>query len=176
MNFCSECGHSVSLKVPEGDHLPRYVCDQCDTIHYQNPRIINCVIPIAPDGRILLCRRNIEPKLNMWTLPGGFMENGESTVEGALRETWEESRVKPINPELVAIISLPQWNQVHIFYRAEMTDFQYETTPESNAIELFELDQLPWEELAFRTVKRALEHFIQIQDQPLTVLNDEIRF
>ena len=175
MKFCSDCGQSVVFKKPDGDHLPRYVCEHCDAIHYQNPRLITGTLPIAPDGRILLCKRNIEPQKNLWTLPAGFMENQESTVEGALRETFEESRVKAMNPRLLSIISLPEWNQVHLFYRVDMPDFNFETTPESNAIELFFIEDIPWGELAFKTVERTLKHYIANQTNPNNVLNDHIQ-
>ena len=128
MNYCSVCGTAVELKTPEDDHRPRHVCPSCHTIHYSNPKLITGTLPVAPDGRILLCKRNIEPRKNYWTLPAGFMENGETTIEGALRETFEESHVKAINPKLLSIISLPAWDQVHLFYRVDMPDFSFSTT------------------------------------------------
>jgi ADP-ribose pyrophosphatase YjhB (NUDIX family) len=137
--------------------------------------MITGTLPIAPDGRILLCKRNIEPQKNLWTLPAGFMENQESTVEGALRETFEESRVKAINPQLLSIISLPKWNQVHLFYRVDMPDFDFETTPESNAVELFLIEDIPWNELAFKTVEQTLKHYIGNLNNPKNVLNDHIQ-
>lgn len=160
--------------MPEHDHRERYVCDQCEAIHYQNPRIITGTLPVAPDGRVLLCRRNIEPRFNYWTLPAGFMENGETTIEGALRETFEEAHVIAENPELLSMISLPQYNQVHVFYRVDMPNFDYSTTPESNAIELYTEQTIPWHELAFRTVDATLRHyFSNPQDKP-RVLNSHI--
>jgi ADP-ribose pyrophosphatase YjhB (NUDIX family) len=175
MNFCSECGHKVVLKTPEDDHRPRFVCENCQTIHYQNPRVITGTLPVAPDGRILLCKRNIEPRKDYWTLPGGFMENGETTIEGALRETYEESCVKAINPELLSIISLPNWNQVHVFYRVDMPDFSFQLTPESNDIQLLTEAEIPWEQIAFRTVSKTLKHYFNIQKQRFFVLNDHIQ-
>lgn len=174
MNFCSECGHTVTVKTPPGDHLPRYVCERCDTIHYRNPRVITGTVPIAPDGRILLCRRNIEPRKNYWTLPAGFMENGETTVQGALRETDEESCVQGQAPKLISVISLPAFDQVHMFYQVAMPDFRFSTTPESNAVELYDPDALPWSEIAFRTVERTLRHYLELRDRPFYVLNDHI--
>lgn len=174
MNFCSECGSTVSLKMPEDDHRERFVCDQCHTIHYQNPRIITGTLPVAPDGRILLCKRNIEPRLNFWTLPAGFMENGETTIEGALRETYEEARVEAINPQLLSMISLPQYNQVHVFYRVDMPDYSFSTTPESNAVALYNQDEIPWDTLAFRTVEATLRHFISSALDKPAVLNSHI--
>ncbi|TCS41983.1 NUDIX hydrolase [Reinekea marinisedimentorum] len=159
MNYCSVCGHKVTIKIPEDDHRPRHVCENCNTIHYQNPRPITCTLPIAPDGRIVLCRRNIEPQKDLWTLPGGFMENGETTLQGALRETWEEAEIHAETGELLAVISLPAWDQVHIFYTVKMADYSYSTTPETNEIELFDEQQIPWDELAFKTVESALKHY-----------------
>lgn len=174
MNFCSDCGHPVTVKIPVGDHLPRYVCASCQTIHYRNPRIITGTLPVAPDGRLLLCRRNIEPRKNLWTLPAGFMENGETTLQGALRETQEEACVDGLNPTLISIISLPAFDQVHMFYRVDMPDYSFSTTPESNRVELFSINDLPWTEIAFRTVERTLKHFQHLQQSPFFVLNDHI--
>jgi len=174
MKFCNECGHSVSVKIPEGDNRPRHICNHCNTIHYQNPRLITGTLPIAPDGRILLCRRNIEPRKDYWTLPAGFMENNETTIEGALRETYEESRVKAINPRLFSIISLPAWDQVHLFYLVDMPDFNYSRTPESNDVSLFTHTDIPWEQLAFKTVSRTLNHYLSQESSMISVLNDHI--
>lgn len=160
MKFCSQCGDKVERQIPEGDNRQRFVCPSCSTIHYQNPRMITGTLPVAPDGRILLCKRNIEPRKNYWTLPAGFMENGETTVEGALRETVEESMVQAINPSLISIISLPAWDQVHVFYRVDMPDFSFSTTPESIEVALFETKDLPWNTLAFRTVEATLKHYL----------------
>lgn len=165
MNFCSHCGQPLRFAIPDMDNRPRYLCDHCGTIHYQNPRLITGTLPVAPDGRILLCRRAIEPRLGFWTLPAGFMENGETAVEGALRETEEEARVKARNPVLLSMISLPEFDQVHVFYRVDMPDFSFDITPESSAVELFELTALPWQEIAFRTVTATLEHYQAVREQ-----------
>lgn len=175
MKFCSECGHTVISEIPDGDHRPRFVCPNCHTIHYQNPRLICGTLPVAPDGRILLCKRNIEPKKNFWTLPAGFMENGETTVEGALRETFEESEVRGKNPQLLSVISLPQFDQIHMFYRIDMPDFTFSETPESNAVALYEPANIPWDDLAFKTVTRTLRHFLDLPNGVINVLNDSIQ-
>lgn len=174
MKFCSQCAHPVELKKVAGDHLPRFVCSQCQTIHYQNPRLITGTLPIAPDGRILMCKRNIEPQKGLWTLPAGFMENNETTLEGALRETIEEACVSAQNPELISIISVPAWSQVHLFYRVDMPDFSFQTTPESAEIKLFTASELPWQNIAFETVTRTLKHYLNQTSKPLKVLNDSI--
>ena len=175
MKFCSNCGHSVNIEIPDGDNRPRHVCPNCHTIHYQNPRLITGTLPIAPDGRILLCRRNIEPRKNFWTLPAGFMENEETTIEGALRETFEEAAFQPINPELISLISLPQWNQVHLFYKVKMTDFTFSVTEESNAVELFSQSSIPWGDIAFETVSMTLKHYFTCLIEGFSVLNDTVR-
>ncbi|TXR53327.1 NUDIX hydrolase [Reinekea thalattae] len=174
MNFCSACGQPVIFKIPEGDNRPRYVCDHCQTIHYQNPRAITLTLPIAPDGRILLCKRNIEPQKNYWTLPGGFMENDESTLQGALRETWEEARVKADTGELFAVISVPKWHQVHLFYRIQMPDFSFAATEESSEVKLFNETEIPWSSLAFKTVECALKHYLELPKAGFSVLNTSL--
>ncbi|MFG1497453.1 NUDIX hydrolase [Saccharospirillum sp. HFRX-1] len=165
MNFCSHCGQPLRFAIPDMDNRPRYLCDHCGSIHYQNPRLITGTLPVAPDGRILLCRRAIEPRLGYWTLPAGFMENGETVVEGALRETLEESMVKAHNPVLLSMISLPEFDQVHVFYRVDMPDFEFSITQESSEVALFELNDLPWQEIAFRTITATLEHYLKVRDQ-----------
>lgn len=175
MNFCNQCGQSVRFAIPDMDNRPRYLCDHCGTIHYQNPRLITGTLPVAPDGRILLCKRAIEPRLGYWTLPAGFMENGETTVEGALRETEEESRVAGQNPTLLSMISLPEFDQVHVFYRVDMPSFDYSTTPESSVVDLFEIKDIPWDTIAFRTVSATLRHFLDHAERnPIPVLNTAV--
>ncbi|MEX1057810.1 MAG: NUDIX hydrolase [Natronospirillum sp.] len=158
MKYCSVCATPVEFSIPEGDNLPRYHCPACKTIHYQNPRIITCTLPIWNE-QILLCKRNIEPRWGYWTLPGGFMENGESVAEGALRETWEEARNTPTLQQLFSIVNLPQFNQVHMFYLAKMTDCNFEPTPESLEVALFDVSDIPWDQIAFRTVYHTLRHY-----------------
>lgn len=175
MNFCSQCGQSLRYDIPEMDNRHRYLCDHCGAIHYQNPRLITGTVPVAPDGRILLCKRAIEPRLGYWTLPAGFMENGETVVEGALRETEEEARVVGRDPVLLSMISLPQFDQVHVFYRVAMPDFRFDVTPESSEVALFEAADIPWDEIAFRTVSLTLEHFLEVgQDATPVVLSSEV--
>ena len=174
MKFCSDCGQNVTFKTPSDDHLPRFICEHCNTIHYQNPRLITGTLPIAPDGRILLCKRNIEPRKNYWTLPAGFMENGETTIDGALRETMEEACVTAHNPVLISVLSLPDWNQVHLFYQVDMLDFQFSVTPESNEVALFTETQIPWHSLAFKTVERTLQHYFANVGNEMPVLNGHI--
>lgn len=158
MKFCSHCGNSVVLRIPSGDDRERHVCDHCDTIHYQNPRIITGCLPIHED-KVLLCKRAIEPRHGFWTLPAGFMENGETTEQGALRESWEEAHARIAIEGLYTLFNLPQINQVYFFYRGQLTDTNFGPGTESLEVELFSEENIPWGELAFPVVKKTLEHY-----------------
>lgn len=158
MNYCSECGEKVSKRIPDGDDRLRYVCTSCDVIHYQNPRIIVGTIPVFED-KILLCKRAIEPRKGFWTVPAGFMENGETTEEGAFRETWEEAKAKVTNGELYRIFDLPYINQVYMFYRATMEQPEFAVGAESLEVELYDEQDIPWDQIAFPVVVEALREF-----------------
>ena len=160
MNFCSHCGQPVSLKVPEGDNRPRYVCTGCGRIHYQNPRNVVGVVPVYGD-RILLCRRAIEPRLGKWTLPAGFMELGETTAQGAMRETQEEAGAQIELGQLYTIIDVPQAEQVHFFYLAKVVSPALYPGPESSEAAFFRVEDIPWNELSFRTVSSTLRHYVE---------------
>jgi ADP-ribose pyrophosphatase YjhB (NUDIX family) len=158
MKFCSECAQPISQSVPEGDNRLRYVCLNCDTIHYQNPRIVAGTLPTY-QGQVLLCKRAIEPRKGYWTLPAGFMENGETTEEGALRETLEEANARIHNPHLYTMIAVPHISQVHIFFHGELADLNFSSGPESLEVELFNEADIPWKELAFPTVSTTLRRY-----------------
>ncbi len=158
MNFCSACGARVTLKVPAGDCLPRHVCDACGAIHYRNPRLVVGALPVWED-RILLCRRAIEPRHGKWTLPAGFMENGESVADAALRETLEEACARIELDAMYTLISVPHIHQVHVFYRSQLLDLDFAPGAETLELRLFEESEIPWDELAFRTVSITLKHF-----------------
>ncbi|MBS1146715.1 MAG: hypothetical protein H6R08_891 [Proteobacteria bacterium] len=158
MNFCSECGSTVMLRVPAGDHLPRHVCPDCGTIHYQNPKMVVGCIPEWED-KVLLCRRAIEPKHGYWTLPAGFMENGETTLEGAARETWEEAGANIEISGLYTLYNLPHINQVYLMFRARLLDLDFKPGIESLETRLFSEAEIPWDEIAFRTVRATLEQY-----------------
>lgn len=155
MKFCSDCGASVTYRIPDGDDRERAVCDDCHAIHYVNPRIIVGCLP-EYQGRLLLCLRAIEPRRNFWTLPAGFMENGETTEQGAARETWEEARARVDGLALYRIYDVPYINQVYMFYRCSLTDGQHSAGQESLDTRLFAPSEIPWDELAFPSVYRAL--------------------
>lgn len=158
MNFCSNCGHKIAVRIPNGDDKPRHVCDDCGTIHYKNPLMVVGAIPEWED-RILLCKRAIEPRHGFWTLPAGFMELGESTGEAAMRETLEEANARIELSGLYTMLSVPHVNQVHIFYRARLLDLDFGPGTESLEVALFPEAEIPWEKLAFRTVSTTLRHY-----------------
>ncbi|WP_292931986.1 NUDIX hydrolase [Noviherbaspirillum sp.] len=162
MKFCSECAHPVSLLIPPDDNRPRYVCEQCGTIHYQNPKMVIGSIPVWEQNgetRVLLCKRAIEPRHGYWTLPAGFMENNETTGEAAMRETLEEAGARIELHELFSLLNVPHVHQVHMFYRATLLDLNYQAGVESLEVELFSEAQIPWEDIAFPTVAHTLKFF-----------------
>ena len=158
MKFCSQCGALVVQRIPAGDHLPRYVCDSCETIHYQNPKIVAGCIPEWGD-RILLCRRAIEPRYGLWTLPAGFMENSESAVAAAARETLEEANAVVENLSLYGLYSLLHVSQVYLMFRGQLKDGVASPGEESLEVELFSEEQIPWEQLAFTVVYETLRQY-----------------
>jgi ADP-ribose pyrophosphatase YjhB (NUDIX family) len=161
------------MTIPAGDNRARAVCPNCEHIEYDNPRMITGTIPLY-EGKVLLCRRNIEPRFGFWTLPAGFMENLESTSEGALRETLEESGSVAKCIKLFSVFSIPHINQVHIFYLAELERDDFHPTEESSEVKLFDLDQIPWDELAFSSVSKTLKHFITDHKTGQYQLHDEV--
>lgn len=158
MKFCSNCGSPVTLKIPDGDNLPRHVCDACHTIHYQNPRMIVGCIPEWED-RILLCRRAIEPRYGLWTVPAGFMENGETIAGGAARETLEEANARVEVGPLYALYNLPHVNQVYLLFRARLVDLDFHAGAETLETRLLTESEVPWDGLAFATVRNTLRHY-----------------
>ena len=160
MTFCSACGQPVIQKIPDGDHLPRHVCASCGAIHYQNPRIIaGCVIDV--DGRILLCKRAIEPRLGYWTVPAGFMENGESVQNAAAREAMEEALAHVKIGSLLAIVNVLRAHQVHIMFRARLERPDFGVGPESLDSRLYEESEIPWPDIAFLSVDFALRRYLE---------------
>ena len=158
MKFCPNCGAGVLQRVPPGDSLPRHVCDACGNIHYQNPKLVLGSIP-EWEGRLLLCRRAIEPRYGYWTLPAGFMENDETAGEAAARETLEEAGARIELLAAFSMISVPYVNQVHVFYRARLLDLEFKPGVESLEVALFDEAKLPWKDIAFRTVGLTLKHW-----------------
>lgn len=162
MKFCSECASPVALAIPEGDNRPRYVCGQCDAIHYQNPKLVVGSVPVwEKDGelQVLLCKRAIEPRYGYWTLPAGFMENNETTAEAAIRETEEEAGANIELGPLYTLLNVAHVHQVHLFYLARLRDLDYAAGIESLEVRLFSEREIPWDDLAFPTIRKTLELF-----------------
>ncbi|MDR0933714.1 MAG: NUDIX hydrolase [Burkholderiaceae bacterium] len=162
MKFCSQCAHPVVFEIPPDDNLPRYICLNCKTIHYQNPKIVVCSIPFwnkEKEVSILLCRRAIEPRQGFWTLPGGFMENNETTREAALRETEEEAGADVVVRDLFALMNLPTVQQVHLFYLAELRRLSFAPGLETLETRMFTEREIPWSEIAFTSTRHAIEMF-----------------
>ena len=175
MKFCSACGNTVSLRTPEGDHLARHVCDACGVVHYQNPKLIVGCVP-EHEGRILLCRRAIEPRLGFWTIPAGFMENGETTQEGARRESFEEAQAEVEIGSLLAVVHVLHADQVHVMFRAKLPRPNFGPSPESLEVGLYGEDEIPWQDIAFRSVDFALRRYFDdrrrgVEDHHLTALD-----
>lgn len=158
INFCSVCGAAVSVRIPAGDRLPRHVCDACGAIHYRNPRLVVGALPVWQD-RILLCRRAIEPRHGKWTLPAGFMENGETIAQAALRETEEEANARIALDDMYTLISVPHISQVHVVFRAQLLDLDFSAGEETLEVGLFREQDIPWDEIAFRTIAITLRHY-----------------
>lgn len=159
MNYCSHCGSSkLQWLMPEGDHLQRMVCEQCKTIHYQNPRIIAGCLPVWQE-KVLLCQRAIEPRYGLWTVPAGFMENGESIEEAAIRETREEANAKIQIKNLYMMYSIMRVDQLYILFLADLKDLSFHAGEESLDVKLFSQTEIPWEKLAFQIVGKTLENY-----------------
>jgi ADP-ribose pyrophosphatase YjhB (NUDIX family) len=159
ITFCSHCGADVVHRVPEGDSLVRAMCDRCGHIQYLNPKIVVGCLPVHGD-RILMCKRAIEPRHGLWTLPAGFMENNESAPEGAAREAMEEANAKVEIEDLYTVYSIPHISQVYMMFRARLLDPDVSPGVESLEVKLVTEDEIPWDQLAFAMVRRTLEHFL----------------
>ena len=164
MNFCSNCGKPVVLKVPEGDFLPRHVCDACATIHYVNPKLVVGSVP-EYQGRILICKRGIEPRIGYWTIPAGFMENDETLEAGAAREAREEARIEVEIGSLLLLANVTSARQVHVFFRSRMLSPDFGTTHESLEVKLVTPEEIPWDDLAFPSTECALRQYVEDRAQ-----------
>jgi ADP-ribose pyrophosphatase YjhB (NUDIX family) len=157
---CRQCGHAVSYQIPADDNRERAVCPSCKTIHYENPLNVVGTVPVWGE-QVLLCKRAIEPRYGFWTLPAGFMELGETVAAGALRETVEEAGAKVELKDLFTLMNVVRVGQVHMFYLARMTDTSLDPGPETLEARLFHEHEIPWDEIAFRTVKETLRYYFE---------------
>ena len=156
IRYCRTCGSAVEYRIPDdGDTRERAVCPACHTIHYENPLNVVGTIPVL-DGKVLLCKRNIEPRKGKWTLPAGFMELQETSAQGAARETVEEAGAQFTLGPLFSLLNVPRVGQVHLFYRATLLSDVFAPGYETMEARLFTEEELPWDELAFRTVRETL--------------------
>lgn len=160
IKYCNACAAKVAYRVPEGDSLPRAVCEACGTIHYENPKIVVGCLPVYGD-RILMCKRAIEPRYGLWTLPAGFMENDESATQGAMREAMEEANARVEIEDLYTVYSIPHISQVYMMFRARLMDPDVSPGVESLEVKLVKEDEIPWDQLAFAMVRRTLQHFLE---------------
>jgi ADP-ribose pyrophosphatase YjhB (NUDIX family) len=160
LNFCSVCSHAITRRIPPGDNRERACCDQCGAVHYVNPKVVVGTLPVWGQ-QVLLCRRAIEPRHGFWTLPGGFLEVAESTPAGALRETDEEAGARVVLGKLFTMLDVLHVHQIHLFYLAELVDVDFAPGEESLEVRLFDEADIPWDDLAFRTVSTTLRYFFE---------------
>jgi len=158
IQHCRVCGGNTRYQTPPDDNRERAICTVCGEVHYENPLNVVGTLPVWGD-QVLLCRRNIEPRYGLWTLPAGFMEHGETTADGALRETVEEAGANVEMLGLYTVLDVVSAGQVHLFYRARMIDTSLAPGPETIEARLFREDEVPWDEIAFRTVRETLVHY-----------------
>jgi len=166
----------VALRTLAGDHLPRYVCDECGAVHYQNPKLVVGCVPELADGRILLCKRAIEPRLGYWTIPAGFMENGETTQDAARRESYEEALANVEIGSLLAVVHVLHADQVHVMFRARLPEPRFGPGAESLEVVLCDEASIPWQDIAFRSVDFALRRYFEdrrrgVEDHHFTAID-----
>ena len=173
MKYCSNCGSDkLEFKIPKDDNMKRYCCKECTTIFYTNPNVVVGALCLRNES-ILMAKRNINPRKGLWTLPAGFMENAETLQEGAMRETFEETGSKAEIVMPYTMFSLPHINQVHMFYLADLLDENFGPTVESSEVKLFQIDEILWDEIAFPTVKKTLEYYIEDKEINKFIFREE---
>ena len=159
MNFCSHCGSDrLKQEVPEGDNHLRKVCQDCRTIHYRNPKIVTGCLPVWKD-QVLLCRRAIEPAYGRWNIPSGYLENGESVVEGAKREVREEAAAEVAIHYLATLYNIERIHQVYLQYVGELVDGRFAVGEESLEVTLFSERDIPWDDIAFTSSTFTLRNY-----------------
>ena len=173
MKYCSDCGAQVKLQIPPDDDRPRHVCTGCQTVHYQNPKMVTGVIATW-QGKLLLCQRAIEPRLGYWTIPAGYLENGETLEEGARREAWEEARAQLETLRPFAALELPHIQQIYFLFTGELSNERVAPGPESMEVQMFLPESIPWSQLAFSVVGASLQSWLQAPaDQGFHLLSVE---
>ena len=160
IRFCRACGSAVAYRIPADDNRERAVCTACGTVHYENPTNVVGTVPVWGD-QVLLCKRAIEPRYGLWTLPAGFLELGETTAQGAIRETIEEAGAQIELGALFSVLDVARVGQVHLFYLATMTSPALDPGSETLEARLFREDEIPWDQIAFRTVRDTLKYFFE---------------
>ena len=161
MNYCSNCGTAVVVRIPEGEHLPRHVCPACHTVHYQNPKLVVGCIPEDEHGRIVMSRRAIEPRHGYWTFPAGFMENNDTLQQAAARESYEEALADVEIGSLLAIVHILHAHQVHVFFRAKLRSPEIGAGTESLEARMISEADMPWNDIAFASTEFALRRFFE---------------
>ncbi len=164
MNYCSNCGSAVQILVPDGEHLPRHVCTSCGTIHYLNPKLVVGCVP-EYQGRILICKRAIEPRRGYWTVPAGFMENGETLQQAAARESQEEALADVEIGSLLTVVHVLHAHQVHVFFRARLRSLEVGAGPESLEVKMIATEDIPWADLAFPSTEFTLRRYLEDLEQ-----------
>lgn len=165
MNYCSQCGSAeLVFKIPQGDNRSRFICKSCDTIHYSNPKIVAGCLPVW-NNQVLLAKRSISPRYGYWNIPSGYLENGESVEDGALREVWEEAQAEVVDLKLKTIYSLPHINQVYIHFIGILKNGAFGIGEESLDVKLFSENDIPWDQMAFTSSVFTLEKYLDDQKQ-----------
>ena len=160
MKYCNLCGAEVEWRVPDGDTHSRHVCPRCSTVHYSNPKVVVGCLPRWSD-QVLMCKRAIEPRYGLWTLPAGFLEDNETTIEGAVRETWEEAGARVNVVGLYTLFNLPHANQVYVMFLADLKTPEFGPGTESLEVKLYDEADIPWSEIAFPVVEQTLKLFFE---------------
>jgi len=177
MKFCSHCGAPVILAVPQGDDRPRFCCTACNTVHYQNPKmVVGCIVECSE--KVLLCRRAIEPRYGTWTVPAGYLENQETVIDGVRREIFEEARARIERLTPYGLYSIQHVSQVYLIFRGALVGAEYGAGEESLEAALFAPDEIPWHCLSFPVIERTLQHYVEDYDRktfPFHIENITVR-
>lgn len=160
MKYCCYCSAELVYAVPADDNRHRYICHTCNIVHYQNPKVVTGCLPVWED-KVLLCKRAIEPRYDFWTLPAGFMELGETTLEAAVRETVEEANARVEVESLFAVFNLPHVDQVYMMFKSRLLDTDFSAGEESLEVALFKEEEIPWDDLAFQTITETLRYYFE---------------